>query len=158
VGIVMPSESPCQRCSCPGAAPRRSSPPHPTSPQDLPERVRASLEDPASSYNNGWSHGKETLQNGRRDTFKGSFYANPAHDEVRCAAARGAGVGWAGPGGRRGRWARRRWLRRGRQGRARPAARCVQARCARRGAAWPPPRRRGPAARWRWPRRRALQR
>ncbi len=50
--------------------------------QNLPQHVKLALEDPASCYNNGWSHGKETLQNGKRDTHKGSFYANPAHNDV----------------------------------------------------------------------------
>ncbi len=44
--------------------------------------VRARCEDPASSYNFGWSHGKEALVGGRPDVHKGSYYANPVHDEV----------------------------------------------------------------------------
>lgn len=43
----------------------------------LPEAARAALEDPASNYNVGWSHGKEALDGGRLDLLKGSFYANP---------------------------------------------------------------------------------
>ncbi|AQK88290.1 2-oxoglutarate (2OG) and Fe(II)-dependent oxygenase superfamily protein [Zea mays] len=31
-------------------------------------------------YNFGWSHGKEKLESGKLDTFKGSFYANPVLD------------------------------------------------------------------------------
>ncbi len=50
-------------------------------PQDLPDCVKQTLEDPISSYNTGWSHGKEELQDGKKDTFKGSFYANPVVDE-----------------------------------------------------------------------------
>lgn len=38
------------------------------------------LEDEESSYSIGWSHGKETLEGGIPDIFKGSFYANPIHD------------------------------------------------------------------------------
>lgn len=39
----------------------------------------AELESPSSSYCFGWSHGKEVM-NGRPDTAKGSFYANPLLD------------------------------------------------------------------------------
>lgn len=39
----------------------------------------AELECPGSSYCFGWSHGKEVM-NGRPDTAKGSFYANPLLD------------------------------------------------------------------------------
>ena len=35
------------------------------------------LEDADSSYSVGWSHGKEILEGGKPDLFKGSFYANP---------------------------------------------------------------------------------
>ncbi|KAG6484017.1 hypothetical protein ZIOFF_060810 [Zingiber officinale] len=31
-------------------------------------------------YNFGWSHGKEKLESGKADLFKGSFYANPISD------------------------------------------------------------------------------
>lgn len=48
----------------------------------LPADVKAQLEDPASNYNVGWSHGKEALESGQLDRWKGSFYANPC----RCAA------------------------------------------------------------------------
>lgn len=37
-------------------------------------------EDAKSSYNVGWSCGRETLQDGTPDTSKGSFYANPLCD------------------------------------------------------------------------------
>lgn len=46
----------------------------------LPDEVKSSLEDPESRYNFGWSHGKEKLESGKLDTFKGSFYANPILD------------------------------------------------------------------------------
>ncbi|KAI5680605.1 hypothetical protein M9H77_01832 [Catharanthus roseus] len=47
---------------------------------NLSEDVRKELEDPASRYNFGWSHGKEKLGSGKPDTLKGSFYANPIID------------------------------------------------------------------------------
>ena len=50
--------------------------------QALPAGVRAKCEDPTSSYNFGWSHGKEALVGGRPDVHKGSYYANPLNDEV----------------------------------------------------------------------------
>ncbi|XP_015572521.1 uncharacterized protein LOC8278593 isoform X2 [Ricinus communis] len=43
----------------------------------LPEEKKKELEDPNSRYNFGWSHGKEKLESGKPDLFKGSFYANP---------------------------------------------------------------------------------
>ncbi|XP_020592888.1 uncharacterized protein LOC110033304 [Phalaenopsis equestris] len=46
----------------------------------LPNNVRNQLEDPDSRYNFGWSHGKEKLESGKFDTYKGSFYANPVLD------------------------------------------------------------------------------
>jgi hypothetical protein len=46
----------------------------------LPEGVRQRYEDPASRFNFGWSCGRETLEGGRPDTGKGSFYANPLLD------------------------------------------------------------------------------
>jgi hypothetical protein len=40
------------------------------------------LEDAASTWNVGWSHGREALSaGGKADTRKGSFYANPLVDE-----------------------------------------------------------------------------
>lgn len=51
----------------------------------LPEPVRQSLEDPASRYSFGWSHGKETLESGQLDVLKGSFYANPLMDRPTCS-------------------------------------------------------------------------
>ncbi|KAL6610625.1 hypothetical protein ACP70R_040594 [Stipagrostis hirtigluma subsp. patula] len=47
---------------------------------NLPQDVKSELEDPDSRYNFGWSHGKEKLESGKLDTFKGSFYANPILD------------------------------------------------------------------------------
>ncbi|XP_078428105.1 2-oxoglutarate (2OG) and Fe(II)-dependent oxygenase superfamily protein isoform X3 [Wolffia australiana] len=46
----------------------------------LSEKYKEELEDPESRYNFGWSHGKEKLESGKLDTFKGSFYANPILD------------------------------------------------------------------------------
>ncbi|RSH91299.1 hypothetical protein EHS25_009598 [Saitozyma podzolica] len=46
----------------------------------LPEPVRERYARPDTSYMFGWSHGKEVM-NGRPDTQKGSFYANPLIDE-----------------------------------------------------------------------------
>jgi len=48
-----------------------------------PEHVQKLWEDPESSFNVGWSFGKEMLQSSSgmgRDTRKGSWYANPLHD------------------------------------------------------------------------------
>lgn len=47
---------------------------------NLPEDTKQKLEDPDSRYNFGWSHGKERVENGKLDTMKGSFYANPILD------------------------------------------------------------------------------
>ncbi|CAA6672710.1 unnamed protein product [Spirodela intermedia] len=44
------------------------------------ENLKRELEDPDSRYSFGWSHGKEKLESGNFDTFKGSFYANPILD------------------------------------------------------------------------------
>ena len=46
----------------------------------LNDDQKAALEDPLSSYNFGWSQGKEKLENGAPDANKGSFYANPLID------------------------------------------------------------------------------
>lgn len=40
----------------------------------------AKLEKPEANYAVGWSCGKETLADGRYDTLKGSYYAQPIHD------------------------------------------------------------------------------
>jgi len=45
----------------------------------LPEEAKLRYEHPASHYNFGWSHGKETLA-GKPDVAKGSYYANPMYD------------------------------------------------------------------------------
>ena len=48
-----------------------------------PEHVQKLWEDSESSFNVGWSFGKEMLQSSTgmgRDTRKGSWYANPLHD------------------------------------------------------------------------------
>ncbi|CAL5096172.1 unnamed protein product [Urochloa decumbens] len=47
---------------------------------NLPDNVKKELEDPDSRYFFGWSHGKEKLENGIWDTFKGSYFANPVFD------------------------------------------------------------------------------
>ncbi|KAI4772252.1 Clavaminate synthase-like protein [Aureobasidium sp. EXF-3400] len=47
---------------------------------NLPQTELAKLEDPQSSYLVGWSCGKETLKDGRFDTLKGSYYANPVQN------------------------------------------------------------------------------
>lgn len=66
----------------------------------LPEEARARYEHPACVFSFGWSHGKETLEAGRPDLAKGSFYANPCFDapfgEGKAAAAAAAGGGVAG--------------------------------------------------------------
>eukprot|EP00890_Picochlorum_soloecismus_P002859 jgi/Picsp_1/3574/NSC_06411-R1_protein len=46
----------------------------------FPKQTQEKWEDAASSYNVGWSLGKESLADGSTDTKKGSFYANPLHD------------------------------------------------------------------------------
>ena len=48
----------------------------------MPEHVQKSWEDPESSFNVGWSFGKESLKNGSKDSHKGSWYANPMVDAV----------------------------------------------------------------------------
>lgn len=45
----------------------------------LDEDIREKYVDPGSIYSYGWSHGKE-IMNGRPDTLKGSYYANPVVD------------------------------------------------------------------------------
>ncbi|CAK9780178.1 Clavaminate synthase-like protein [Cutaneotrichosporon oleaginosum] len=51
----------------------------------LPEPAKRRLESPETTYSFGWSHGKEVM-NGRPDTAKGSFYANPLTDRA-CVSA-----------------------------------------------------------------------
>lgn len=48
---------------------------------ELPESIQQKYETPNTFYSFGWSRGKEKLQNGKYDTAKGSFYANPVYDE-----------------------------------------------------------------------------
>jgi len=68
----------------------------------LPDGVKSQLEDAASNYNVGWSHGKEALEGGRPDRLKGSFYANPCRDTYDDRAAsdvekyRWGRPGWVG--------------------------------------------------------------
>jgi len=45
----------------------------------LDEQVREKYADSKSRYSFGWSHGKE-IMNGKPDTLKGSYYANPVID------------------------------------------------------------------------------
>ncbi|QPG95194.1 hypothetical protein C2857_007813 [Epichloe festucae Fl1] len=45
---------------------------------NLPAEELEKLETPKAKYLTGWSLGKETLKNGKADTFKGSYYANCA--------------------------------------------------------------------------------
>ncbi|KAH8100481.1 Clavaminate synthase-like protein [Cristinia sonorae] len=45
----------------------------------LDESVREKYADPKTRYSFGWSHGKE-IMNGKPDTLKGSYYANPVVD------------------------------------------------------------------------------
>ncbi|KAH7927371.1 Clavaminate synthase-like protein [Leucogyrophana mollusca] len=52
----------------------------------LDESVKARYTDPGSSYSFGWSHGKE-IMNGKPDTLKGSYYANPVVDEPNVSPA-----------------------------------------------------------------------
>lgn len=46
----------------------------------LPEEKKKQYEDAASNYSFGWSHGKEILQDGKADIYKGSYYANPQYN------------------------------------------------------------------------------
>ncbi|OAQ96792.1 hypothetical protein LLEC1_07973, partial [Akanthomyces lecanii] len=45
---------------------------------NLPQPELEKLENARAKYLTGWSLGKETLKNGKADTFKGSYYANCA--------------------------------------------------------------------------------
>ncbi|PFH54757.1 hypothetical protein AMATHDRAFT_185582 [Amanita thiersii Skay4041] len=47
--------------------------------------VREKYTDPYSRYSFGWSHGKE-IMNGKPDTLKGSYYANPVVDNPTVTA------------------------------------------------------------------------
>ncbi|KAK4502708.1 hypothetical protein PRZ48_006134 [Zasmidium cellare] len=55
---------------------------------NLPDEELAKVENPSARYNVGWSCGKETLSNGQPDTFKGSYYVQPIHNEELEAKAR----------------------------------------------------------------------
>lgn len=48
----------------------------------LSEEARSQLEDPDSTYNFGYSCGRETLEGGLPDLNKISYYANPVHNTV----------------------------------------------------------------------------
>jgi len=48
---------------------------------NLPKEARDRLENEASKWSIGWSHGKEKFE-GQPDYSKGSFYANPQYDET----------------------------------------------------------------------------
>ncbi|TFK93554.1 Clavaminate synthase-like protein [Polyporus arcularius HHB13444] len=52
---------------------------------NLDPSVRERYADPKSRYSFGWSHGKE-IMNGKPDTMKGSYYANPVLDEPTVSA------------------------------------------------------------------------
>lgn len=50
---------------------------------EVPEARRDRYADPASTFQFGWSHGKEYLRDGYTpDYYKGSYYANPTMDVV----------------------------------------------------------------------------
>jgi len=49
---------------------------------ELPESIKEKYAHPASHYSYGWSHGKEKMKNGKADTAKGSYYANPVFDSL----------------------------------------------------------------------------
>ncbi|KAK9785183.1 hypothetical protein WJX73_001207 [Symbiochloris irregularis] len=49
---------------------------------NLPEAVQHSLEDPESAYSFGYSCGKEALEDGKPDSNKVSYYANPQHNTI----------------------------------------------------------------------------
>jgi len=47
---------------------------------NLSDEIKAKTEHKKSNYNFGWSHGKEMLEDGKPDKYKGSYYANPIYD------------------------------------------------------------------------------
>lgn len=53
----------------------------------LPQASLRKLEDSASNFAFGWSHGKEKLVGNKPDVSKGSFYANPMVDRVPATPA-----------------------------------------------------------------------
>lgn len=46
----------------------------------LSDDIKKKYEDEPSHYSVGWSHGKEILQDGKPDIYKGSYYANPQYN------------------------------------------------------------------------------
>ena len=48
----------------------------------MPSQELGRIERPEARYNVGWSCGKEKLSNGQYDTFKGSYYVQPVHNEI----------------------------------------------------------------------------
>ncbi|KAH7915123.1 Clavaminate synthase-like protein [Hygrophoropsis aurantiaca] len=52
----------------------------------LDAKTKERYTDPGSSYSFGWSHGKE-IMNGKPDTLKGSYYANPVVDAPAVSSA-----------------------------------------------------------------------
>ncbi|PPR00257.1 hypothetical protein CVT24_005005 [Panaeolus cyanescens] len=52
---------------------------------NLDEALREKYSDPSTKYSFGWSHGKE-IMNGKPDTLKGSYYANPIGEDVEISA------------------------------------------------------------------------
>lgn len=51
--------------------------------QEFPEEVKQKYRDPKGGLSVvGWSRGIEILEDGKADSNKGSFYANPLHDVV----------------------------------------------------------------------------
>jgi len=49
---------------------------------ELPEAIKEKYTHPDSHYSFGWSHGKEKMKDGKADTAKGSYYANPVFDSL----------------------------------------------------------------------------
>lgn len=49
---------------------------------EFPEEIKKKYEDKDSLYAFGWSHGKEKFKNGKYDSKKGSYYANPIYDVI----------------------------------------------------------------------------
>lgn len=49
---------------------------------ELPASIQDKYAHPKSHYSYGWSHGKEKMKNGKVDTAKGSYYANPVFDSL----------------------------------------------------------------------------
>jgi len=49
---------------------------------ELPVSIKEKYAHPQSHYSYGWSHGKEKMKDGKFDTAKGSYYANPVFDSL----------------------------------------------------------------------------